>query len=307
MRRQWLRQAQWVRQLLPACEGDISLAKRQLIWMKEKVLTDSRAGSFSKSSFLTRKEEEQIDCFVKDRVEHNKPLQNTAILRSGHSDKTTRFDSTASVTDIDVSIVRLIIIIRWETEEWTFRLIDHLQAHHIPRPLRVLDICTGSGCIALGLATHLPKNSVEVTGIDISTDAVELANHNRQIHLDRLCNPVAFQHMDVFDFNLQSIDRYDLIVSNPPYITTDEYANLDPDVKDWEDIRALVAEDDGTAIHKRVIELASYIPKNGLPRLVMEMGINQSNALTDAMTLAGFNDIEVWKDLAHKNRAITGT
>ncbi|KAF7728043.1 hypothetical protein EC973_006679 [Apophysomyces ossiformis] len=292
MRRHLSKQAQWVRQLLPACEGDISLAKRQLVWLKEKVLTDSRGQSLLRSSPLTDAEEQQIDLYIKQRVECHKPLQY--IL------------GTQPFCELDIVTRPPVLIPRWETEDWTYRLIDRLRGHRLPHPLRVLDICTGTGCIALGLSAHLPKNTTEITGIDVSTDAIELANHNRIVHADRLRNPVSFQQMDAFKFCLRSKKQPHLIVSNPPYITAEEYAHLDKDVKDWEDKRALVADEEGTSVHKRVIKIASQIPETGLPRLVMEMGINQAELLTEEMSNAGFKNIEVWKDLADRDRVILG-
>lgn len=175
------------------------------------------------------------------------------------------------------------------------------------RPLRILDICTGSGCIALALAKHLPKNSAQIIGLDISNKAISLANHNLNIHKISIRNTVEFQEKDVFD--LDPKEPFDLILSNPPYITHDEYNTLDPDVKEWEDSRALVANEQGTHVHKRIIQVANHCRPyaDGLPRLIMEMGgTHQIESLTEEMQNNGFKDITVWKDLADKDRVITG-
>lgn len=175
------------------------------------------------------------------------------------------------------------------------------------RPLRVLDMCTGSGCIALALAKHLPKDSAEIIGMDISNKAIDLANHNLNLHKLNLQNSVEFQQRDLFDLDLNG-SNINFVISNPPYITHQEYESLDPDVKDWEDSRALVADDQGTHIHKKIIQLAKHCqPLDNIPRLMMEMGgTHQINTLTKQMQLNGFDNITVWKDLAEKDRVIYG-
>lgn len=177
------------------------------------------------------------------------------------------------------------------------------------KPLKILDICTGSGCIALALAKHLPKDSSHIVGLDISAKAISLANHNLDVHEQSIQNSVEFQQKDVFDFNLER-EEFNVILSNPPYITHEEYDTLDPDVKDWEDSRALVADEEGTHVHKRIIEVAKHChpyANNNVPRLVMETGgTHQIDPLTNIMKENGFKEIAVWKDLVDKDRVITG-
>jgi release factor glutamine methyltransferase len=175
-------------------------------------------------------------------------------------------------------------------------------------PIRILDLCTGSGCIALALAKHLPKDSARIVGLDVSSKAISLANHNLSVHSSSIQNDVRFQQKDLF--NLDGKEPFNLIVSNPPYITHKEYDTLDPDVKDWEDSRALVADEEGTHVHKKIIQIAEYCKPyaSGLPRLVMEMGgTHQIECLTEEMGKCKFTDIKVWKDLANKDRVILGS
>lgn len=174
-------------------------------------------------------------------------------------------------------------------------------------PIRILDLCTGSGCIALALAKHLPKDSAQIIGLDISSKAVSLANHNLGVHNSSIQNSVQFQQKDLFQLQLE--EPINLIVSNPPYITHKEYESLDPDVKDWEDSRALVADEEGTHIHKKIIDVSKYCRPyaSSIPRLVMEMGgTHQIKCLAEEMDKNEFKNIEVWKDLAGKDRVITG-
>lgn len=188
-------------------------------------------------------------------------------------------------------------------------MIQLLEQRIASKPLRILDICTGSGCIALALAKHLPKNSAHITGLDISNKAIDLANLNLDTHKPSLRNPVEFHQKNVFDLELQQQEPYNVIVSNPPYITNQEYKILDRDVKDWEDPRALVAEEQGTRVHKRIVEVSKYCRPliNDRPYLFMEIGgTHQIKPLTEYMLKHGFKTIDTWKDLADKDRVITG-
>ncbi|KAI8059023.1 S-adenosyl-L-methionine-dependent methyltransferase [Gilbertella persicaria] len=199
---------------------------------------------------------------------------------------------------------------KYITEEWTYKVIDQLRQHHLDKlksPLRILDICTGSGCIALALAKHLPKGTVHITGLDISNKAIALAKENLQVHQHVLLNPVEFVQQDIFEFNLPQ-DTFNFIVSNPPYVTLDEYDSLDPDVKSWEDVGALVAEDQGTRVHQRIIQMTTAIsPMLSMPYLYMEIGgTHQVGLLNEAMRKHGFKGTKVWKDLADKDRVIVG-
>ncbi|KAK4521440.1 60S ribosomal protein L37B [Mucor velutinosus] len=284
----------WIQRLLPACDGDAAHAKRQLEWLKEKVALDV-SGNSSKSIYsLSQQEQAQLDAYITQRTEEHKPLQY--IL------------GTQPFCELDIVTRPPTLIPRWETEEWTYRVIDMLknQLSTVQKPLRILDVCTGSGCISLALAKHLPKDSVHITGLDISAQAVSLSQHNLILHQSQLRNPVEFHVQDVFHYKPQ--DEIHLVVSNPPYITNEEYETLDPDVKDWEDVRALVAPDQGTQVHQGVIQVAKYCrPLTKGPHLLMEMGgTHQIKLLSELMLQQGFNTIDVWKDLAGKDRVITG-
>lgn len=271
------------------CDGDLNHAKKQLQWLKEKVLTDSR-GKWLRSS-LTEQEKQHLDKLIDQRVLEHKPLQY--IL------------GTQPFCELDIVTRPPTLIPRWETEEWTDRLIQLLKPYlgKDKKRMRILDTCTGTGCIALALSSHLPKDSVEIVGIDISKRAIELANHNLKQHQEKLRNPIEFEQRDLFGYLPSS---FHMIVSNPPYVTHQEYKDLDSDVKDWEDPRALVADDQGTKVHQHLIEVAKHCqPFAHLPRLVMEIGgTHQVEILTKALGQHGFLDVQVWKDLAEKDRVI---
>ncbi|KAI9256693.1 S-adenosyl-L-methionine-dependent methyltransferase [Sporodiniella umbellata] len=234
-------QSRWIQKLLKVCDGDLAHAKKQLQWLREKVLMDSR-GKIERGWTLTTLEKQRLDEWVDQRVIQHKPLQY--IL------------GTQPFCELDIVTRPPTLIPRWETEEWTDRLIELLKRYVGPGKMRILDACTGTGCIALALSSGLPKDSVEITGIDLSRRAIELSEHNRALHASRLRNPVRFEQRDLMDSCASY--PFDLIVSNPPYVTHEEYKELTPDVKQWEDKRALVADDQGTRIHRQLIEIASH-------------------------------------------------
>jgi release factor glutamine methyltransferase len=203
-----------------------------------------------------------------------------------------------------------VLIPRMETEEWVERLIEQLRPvveKKLPEPLVILDMCSGSGCIAIALATAFP--SAHITAVDIATHAIELIKKN--IQHNHTNNIIPLQS-DLFE-SLEHKPQFDLIVSNPPYITPDEYCALDHSVKNWEDPLALWAEDQGLALIKNIVEQAqTYIRPNPLlqsydiPQIIIEIGHAQANVVKAMMLSAEYNHIDIHKDFAGKDRIVTG-
>ena len=167
--------------------------------------------------------------------------------------------------NLEILIEPPILIPRPETEEWCIELAQKLQ--QIPGPLTILDMCTGSGCIALTLAQALPHATVY--GVDINKDALALAQKNA-MH-NKITN-VTWVLSDLFD-QLDPNLRFDLIVSNPPYISESEWHTLDPQVKNWEDVHALLAPQEGLGVLDRLIHQApawlrpnKTLPEKGIAR-----------------------------------------
>ncbi|KAI7880110.1 S-adenosyl-L-methionine-dependent methyltransferase [Lichtheimia hyalospora FSU 10163] len=241
-------------------------------WIKEKA-TDQVTGAVAIPV---------VNSAIRDRVLFDKPLQYVL--------------GTQPFGELDIVTRPPVLIPRWETEEWVHRLIDMLK----PRlqdpttPFRILDICTGTGCIALALASQLPN--VHVTAIDIADEAIALARHNQHIHA---IQSVEFHKMDVFNLQapVSTSEPFDLVVANPPYITKDEYALLDPCVKDWEDQRALLADDNGLAVHKRIATLCKT------SQFLRPSGSHQVPTLTEILAKS-FRNVTTWKDLAGVERVI---
>ena len=155
-----------------------------------------------------------------------------------------------------------VLIPRPETEDWTIRLAELLSPPpSSTRPLKVLDLCTGSGCIPLLLCHLWPPGTAHATGVDISPSAIQLASDNAalcniplrtdsgpnaQRPIEQKQNTFAPVLADLasptFAQDARLEPPYDLITSNPPYIPRDEYERLPASVKDFEDERALLGE-----------------------------------------------------------------
>jgi release factor glutamine methyltransferase len=155
-----------------------------------------------------------------------------------------------------------------------------------PAPLRILDIGAGSGCIAVTLALELPGAHVAAT--DTSPDALDTARDNQR----RLGAEVTF-HLGAFLADASG--PVDLLVSNPPYVTLGEYSQVQPEVRDFEPVAALVSGEDGLDAIRGVVQAASTaLAPQGL--LLMEIGFGQAEAVrriierTDALSFIGFRD-----------------
>lgn len=164
---------------------------------------------------------------------------------------------------------------------------------------RVLDLCTGSGAIAIAIAAMCPV--CKVTAIDISEQALLVAEKNAEMNGVRT---ISFVRSDLFS-ELDPDVRFDLIVSNPPYISDCEYEELMPEVKDHEPSLALKAGIDGLDCYRRLIAQApGYLNPEGV--LMVEIGYRQADAVTKLFQKAGFTDIRVMKDLAGLDRVVFG-
>ncbi len=176
--------------------------------------------------------------------------------------------------------------------------------------VRVLDLCTGSGAIGISVKLLCPEADVTIT--DISPDALAVARDN----WDRLKREGAGSCPDSDDFEktFHIIESdlfgrirgsYDFILSNPPYIPTAVIDDLMPEVRDHEPHLALDGEADGLIFYRRICGQAGDFLREG-GRLLMEIGADQGQAVTDLMTQAGFENVKVHQDLAGLDRLISG-
>lgn len=177
------------------------------------------------------------------------------------------------------------------------------EALKIIRPgMRILDMCTGSGCILISLLkmARERKHMEGLAGIgsDISEDALKVAVSNA----DNLSVQAEFVRSDLFD----SVDgRFDMIVSNPPYIRTHVIEELQEEVRLHDPYIALDGHEDGMYYYRRIIEGSlKYIKNSG--NLLFEIGHDQGKAVSDLMEEAGYSNVQVKKDLAGLDRVVSG-
>ena len=168
---------------------------------------------------------------------------------------------------------------------------------HMFDGMRILDMCTGSGCILLSLLKY--SNECEGMGVDISEEALKVARENAQ----RLGLKADFIQGDLFEPVPEK--RFDMIISNPPYIETAVIETLMPEVREHEPMQALDGMEDGLFFYRKIVEKAGgFLEKGGW--LLFEIGYNQGETVSNLMTEQGFHDVEVVKDYAGLDRVVLG-
>lgn len=165
--------------------------------------------------------------------------------------------------------------------------------------LRVLEIGTGSGVIAVSLAKYL--SSLNITAIDISEEALKLAERNAEKHC--LSDKVVFKKCDINQYEEEK-ESFDAIISNPPYVCDDDWRSLPDSIKKYEPSSALLAGEDGLEFYKIIAGKAGNIlKKEGY--LFLEIGWRQADEVKNILLKNKFKKIEVLKDLSNLNRVVT--
>ena len=190
-----------------------------------------------------------------------------------------------------------VLIPRYDTEVLVDAVLGWISRKEQGAPLRMLDLCTGSGCVLL---TVMREAACEIdgTGTDISQGALEVASLNAE----RLgVEPELLQG----DLLSPAEGNYDIITANPPYIPTDVIPTLSEEVRNHEPLLALDGEADGLHFYRRIAAGApAHLKDGGL--LAMEIGFDQAEAVSALLKEQGFSEIGVVKDLAGLDRVVTG-
>lgn len=162
----------------------------------------------------------------------------------------------------------------------------------------VLDLCTGTGCIAISLAAKGGYTSVTAT--DISGEALAVAQRNADTLLDR---PIEFLQGDLFAALGDEIRRFDIITSNPPYIPTAVISTLEPEVREHEPLLALDGSEDGLLYYRRIAaEAGRHLNDGG--SIYVEIGYDQGAAVSRLFEDAGFTRVRVCRDLPGNDRVV---
>lgn len=219
------------------------LSTQEAWWLIEWATEKSKVSLLATDHKLTTEEQEKIDDAVEKIADKSMPLAYII----GH----------VPFGSLTIKVQPPILIPRQETEEWVHKLIETLQPHK-EKINSILDIGTGTGCIALTLAHAFPN--AHVTASDINPKALELAQQNAE---KNSIKNISFIESDLFK-NISG--TFDLIVSNPPYIAPHYEKTLDQSVLNWEDKQALFAQENGLQlIYKIIQELPNKLNKSNLP------------------------------------------
>lgn len=221
----------------------------------------------------------KIDEFVKRRL-NNEPLQY--ILKS------------QEFMGFNFYVDENVLVPRQDTEI----LVEHILEHFAGKGISAIDFGTGSGCIAISIAKINQKAFVKA--VDISEKALEIAKKNAKDNdvLDR----VSFEEADIFTYELYG--KYDLIVSNPPYIKSKDIMDLQKDVKNFEPTLALDGGETGLIYYERIIKIApKLLNKDGM--IAFEVGFDQAEDVKKLME-KDFYDIKIIKDLCGVDRVVSG-
>jgi len=238
----------------------------------------------NKAEYFLRSEEE-----VESRI---KTEFLKLIERRGERVPLSYITATRGFMGFDFFVNENVLIPEQDTEALVEEVIKYCKGK------KVLDLCTGSGCIALSLA--LLGNIAEVTASDISDEALEVA----KINFDRLKSDNMSEVKFVKSNLLENISgKYDIIVSNPPYIKTSVIESLEPEVSVYEPRLALVGGKDGLDFYRKITsDAGEYLNPGG--RIFFETGFDQADEVSELLRDRGFYEIRVIKDLTGFDRVV---
>lgn len=225
---------------------------------------------------VSEKEEEQYRKTIEQRAQHV-PLQH--IL--GYQD----------FMGLRFHVNEHVLIPRQDTE-----ILVEEAMRYLHDGMRILDLCTGSGCILLSLLHY--SNDCEGTGVDISKEALQVAALNAEL----LGIKADFLKSDLYE---KVTGKFDLLVSNPPYIERKVIPTLMEEVREYDPYIALDGGEDGLDFYRRIIGGAQdYLKRGG--QILMEIGSGQAKAVSELLREAGFKEIDVCRDFAGLDRVVSG-
>ncbi|MBN1549340.1 peptide chain release factor N(5)-glutamine methyltransferase [Candidatus Babeliales bacterium] len=267
-------------------------SRQQAAWWLLARVTGKTKGELLVNATVTLLPEQHnlLKQLIHDHVELHRPLQYIM--------------GTVPFWELEIYVEPPILIPRPETEEWVIGLVEQLLTLE-QKHLAILDIGTGTGCISVSLAHALPEATIWAS--DISSQALALSKKNaRHNHV----NNIQLIHSDTFS-SIPKGQKFDLIVSNPPYISEQEWSTLDPSVTEWEDHKALRADDKGLKIIKEIINGAhahlkpnDEMKQRGIPQMVIEFGYKQGPAVHQLAQQAGFHNVRLYKDMSGNDRIV---
>jgi release factor glutamine methyltransferase len=223
-------------------------------------------------------------------------LYRNALKRRGDREPLQYINGKMEFYGLQFKVDKTVLIPRPETEI----LVEEVIKDNSDIALRILDIGTGSGNIAVSLKCNLPM--AVITAIDISEEALKTAIENAELNS---CSGIEFIKLDIMSESVNILDPYDVIVSNPPYISKYDFLKLEPELRVYEPGNALSDMSDGYLFYKRIITVSERLLKPG-GKIYLEMGAGQSADIKDLLLKNNYKNITITKDYQSIDRVISG-
>ena len=252
-----------------------SLARFLLMYMLDE---NSQQFTNNISEQLSKEKEELYFSLIDKHIEENMPLSHLAGFEYFYDRK--------------FKVTKDVLSPRMETEELIYKVIEYIKSIN-KNNIKILDLCTGSGIIGITLRTELESKSLEVVASDISEEALKVAKENAIMNEAE----VKFIQSDIFE-NIN--EKFDIIVSNPPYIAYSDKITMEDNVLNYDPHLALFAVEDGMYFYREIVENAKeYLEEDGL--VFFEIGYDQREKI---LKLANENEFkaEVYKDINGRDR-----
>lgn len=252
-----------------------SLARFLLMYMLDE---SSQLFSNKLSEQLSKEIEEKYFSLIEKHIREDVPLSHLVGFEYFYDRK--------------FKVTKDVLSPRMETEELIYKVVEYVKANK-KNNLKILDLCTGSGIIAITLKKELDQFFIDVVASDISEEAIKVAEENAQFH----DATIKFIQSDIFE-NID--EKFDIIVSNPPYIDRKDEVTMQDNVLKYDPHLALFAEEEGMYFYRNIIEKASsYLNDNGV--IFFEIGYDQKDKI---IKLADMNNYhaEVYKDINGRDR-----
>ncbi|WP_274459221.1 peptide chain release factor N(5)-glutamine methyltransferase [Gemella haemolysans] len=252
-----------------------SLARFLLMYMLDE---SPQLFSNSLSEQISKENEEKYFSLIEKHIKEDVPLSHLVGFEYFYDRK--------------YKVTKDVLSPRMETEELIYKVIEYINASN-KNKFKILDLCTGSGIIAITLKKELEQVSVDIIASDISEEALEVAKENSQSH----DATIKFIKSDIFN-NID--DKFDIIVSNPPYIDRKDEVTIQDNVLNYDPHLALFAEEEGMYFYRKIIEQANdYLNENGV--IFFEIGYDQKDKIIKLADMNGYS-VEVYKDINGRDR-----
>ena len=252
-----------------------SLARFLLMYMLDES-TQLFSNSFSEQ--MSKENENKYFSLIEKHIKEDVPLSHLVGFEYFYDRK--------------FKVTKDVLSPRMETEELIYKVIEYVKASN-KNKFKILDLCTGSGIIAITLKKELDQVLVDVIASDISEEAIEVAKENAQSHNAT----IKFIKSDIFN---DIDDKFDIIVSNPPYIDHKDEVTMQDNVLKYDPHLALFAEEEGMYFYRKIIEQVNdYLNENGV--IFFEIGYDQKDKIIKLADMNGYS-AEVYKDINGRDR-----